>query len=452
MNNFNYYSNRSSGCSWWFRIGKIAGGGNGPEAVNYIRKTMLSVCLPFAIAMGATGLGLYATKKWIDKRFKDDNNRNTGDAENPLSPSPIDEEKAAKEEDRRVKNEICKRLGLFDPESPKPTRLTPNSMVGNAIYKLKKLVGNLIKQGDRVVVVSAPGVGKSNFCVQTGLAISEGRRVEYLPEGSYHAEPQNVYYYDGELDEDDIMQRYGNRECSEKYVRYPASKFRTEFYLLQHIYDISNSLKGSATFILDNLYALMPTMKSENTRTFLDGLDVIQRRALEKGFPITIIIVTHTKKDFFGVPQLSDVAGSAHISRFAKSELSLAALPGDDNLVALVTNKKRWSEIKDAYIMKLKDADYLHFKYIETVSNAYIDSLFRRGARKGANCVNKTHEHTTTNEQSDDLVQQMQALRDQNLSDRAIARILRVSAPTVRNMIGSNGNGHHNGGRRARKH
>lgn len=249
------------------------------------------------------------------------------------------------------------------------------------------------------------------------------------------------------LDEDDIIQRYGDRECSEKLVRYPASKFRTEFHLLQHIYDISNSLKESATFILDNLYALMPTMKSENTLTFLDGLYVIQRRALEKGFPITIIIVTHTVKDFFGVPQLKHVADSAHISRFAKSELSLAALPGDDNQVALVTNKKRYSNIKDAYIMTLEDGDYLHLEYTKTVSNSYIDSLFQQALRKGANRANKSPEHTTTNEQSDDLVQRMRDLRSQECPDRQISEMTGVSAPTVRKMIGSNGNGHHNGGR-----
>ena len=355
----NKYQKSSSG-SFWGRFGKIAFGGDGPGAVESIRKTMFCVFLPFAIAMGATGLGLYATKKWIDKRFKDDNNRNTGDDDNSQNLSPIDEEKSAKERDKEVKKHICEILGLFNPAQPQPTSLNSKREDGSDIYKPLPLVGTLFKRGDRAVVVSPPGVGKSIFCWQTGIAISEGRCVEYLPQCSDHAAPQKVYIYDGELDDDDVKQRYGRRKYSDNLVRYPASKFRTVFYLLKHIFDITVDLDGDATFVLDNLLALMPTMTTEETRIFLDGLDSIQRKALEKGHRITIIIVTHTVKDVNGIPRLKDVAGSAHISRFAKSELSLATLPGKDNQVALVTNKKRYSNKKDAIIMESQDTDYLH--------------------------------------------------------------------------------------------
>ena len=447
MNNFNYYSNRSSGGSWWIRIGKIAGGGNGPEAVNYIRETMLSVFL-YTIGTGLLGLGLYATKKRIDTRFKDDNNRNTGDAENPQSPSPIDEEKRAKEEDRRVKNHICEILGQLNPAPPKPTPLNSNIEDCSGTYKPRPLVGTLIKIGDRVILVGPPGSGKSALSWQLAISIAIGKSPEFMPPNSEQASPQKVYIYDGELDDDDIKQRYGQQKYSDNLYRCSASKFRTVFYLLQHIYDIIVGLDGDATFILDNLYAIMPTMTSEETRTFLDGLDSIQRKALDKGYRITIIIVTHSQKDVNGIPRMKDVAGSAHISRFAKSELSLAALPGDNNQVALITNKKRYSNKKDAFIIELQDTDYLHFKFVKEVSNSEIDNLFKCWVQGD----DSADEGTRSDVENDDQAQHMRDLRSQGYSDREIGKRTGVSAPTVRNKIGSNGKGHHNGGRGARRH
>lgn len=447
------FANRTQGNrnGWWVRHGNFGAGGNGPEAVKYIRKTAFSVIVPTACILALLGVGSEAGKQWVKKLFM---GKGTASAnpDNPQSPSPIDEEKAAKDKDLRVKNKICKLLGLFHQEFPHPTPLNANTDDGNTSFKPKPLVGMLFKRGDRAVVVSLTGIGKSIFSWQTGIAVSEGKSPEYLPQSSEHAAPQKVFIYDGELDKDDIKQRYGQRVFSDLLVRYPHCKFRTIYYLLTHIYENVESLDGDATFILDNLYALMPTMTSEETRTFLDGLDIIQRKALDKGHSITIIIVTHTVKDVNGIPRLKDVAGSAHISRFAKSVLSLVDLPDNTNRVAVVTNKKRYSNHKDAYLMEVKESDYLHFEYIDKVSNAYIDNMFHRGGRSGGVYVDNAPENITTGEHCADLIQQMRDLRSQGYSDRQISAMTGVSAPTVAKRISSNGNGHHNGGRGAHRH
>ena len=443
----NKYQKNPSG-SWWGRFGKIAFGGNSPEAVKSIRETAFGIVIPLACIIAMIELGVHTGKKFIDKRFKDDDNRNKGDDENPQSPSPIDEEKHAKEEDRRVKNHICEILGLLNPAPPKPTPLNSNIEDCSGTYKPRPLVGTLIKIGDRVILVGPPGSGKSALSWQLAITIALGKSPEFMPPNSEHASPQKVYIYDGELDDDDIKQRYGQQKYSDNLYRCSASKFRTVFYLLQHIYDITVGLDGDATFILDNLYAIIPAMTSEETRNFLDGLDSIQRKALDKGYHITIIIVTHSQKDVNGIPRMKDVAGSAHISRFAKSELSLAALPGDNNQVALITNKKRYSNKKDAFIIELQDTDYLHFEFIENVSNSEIDNLFKCWVQGD----DSADEGTRSDVENDDQAQHMRDLRSQGYSDREIGKRTGVSAPTVRNKIGSNGKGHHNGGRGARRH
>lgn len=445
MNRNTFKMSKNNRGNWWLKLGKIGAGGTGEESVKHIRKATFSVIIPTAALLALFGIGYHAGKKWIDGFFNGNNKSpDSEDSGNPQNLSPADEEKFAKERDLKVKNRICRLLGLLHLETPQPTHLINEDGVNMATSKPKPLVGTLFKRGDRAVVVSSPGVGKSILCWQTGIAISEGRCVEYLPSCSDHADPQKVFIYDGELDDDDVLQRYGQRKYSENLVRYAASKFRTVFYLLKHIYDQAISLDEDATFILDNLYALMPTMSNEDTRKFLDGLDIIQRKAFNKGHRITIILVTHTVKDFVGIPRLKDVAGPAHISRFAKSELSLVALPGYSNRVAVITNKKRYSNQKDAYIMGLKHADYLHFEYVKTVSNEYIDSLFRRRVQDDDN----TDKETESDVEMDDLNPQMQELRNQGYSDRKIGEMMGVSAPTVAKKIGSNGKGHKHGGRK----
>lgn len=442
-------SSNKNNDGWWLRVGKYGAGGNGPESVKNIRKTAFGVMIPLAISLAAIGIGTKACKLWIGKFFQGKNTSATTD--NPQEASPIDEEKLAKEEDLRVKNEICKVLGLFNPDPPQPTSLNTIIEDCDTTGKPQPLVGTLIKRGDRVVVVSTPGVGKSLYCWDIAKNIAEGESPKCLPPNSDHAAPQKVYIYDGELDDDDIKQRYGRRRYSDNLVRFPASKFRTCYHLLRHILNITMNHDDDCTLVLDNLFALMPSMSNENTRLFLDGLDAIQRKALEKGHRVTIIIITHTVKDVYGIPRLKDVAGSANISRFAKSELSLVALPDNTNRVAVITNKKRYSDHKDAYIMELKNDDYLHFEYIATVSDSDIESLFHNTVQNGTVKAYKTSAYTSSGKFRPDQIQKMLELRNQGYSDRQISVMTGVSQPTVAKLIGSNGKGHHHGGRKAHK-
>lgn len=446
MNRNTFKMSKNNRGNWWLKLGKIGAGGTGEESVKHIRKATFSVIIPTAALLALFGICYLAGKKWI-YNDKSPNNEDSGE---PRNLNPADEEKLAKERDLKEKNHICRLLGLLHPETPQPTHLLNEDEVNMATSNPKPLVGTLFKRGDRAVVVSSPGVGKSIFCWQTGIAISEGRCVEYLPSCSDHADPQKVFIYDGEFDDDDVLQRYGQRKYSENLVRYAASKFRTVFYLLKHIYDQAICLDEDATFILDNLYALMPTMSNEDTRKFLDGLDIIQRKAFNKGHRITIILVTHTVKDVIGIPQLRDVAGSANISRFAKSEMSLASIPKHPNLVALVTNKKRYSNNKDAYILEYSNDGYVHFEYVDKVSNNHIRQVFC-GQRKLFDDDKGSFGHTVSTPDAE-TIQAMKELRDQGLSDKQIALRLGVSGPTVAKYIGSNGNGHHNGGRKPNIH
>ena len=152
------YRNQNKGGKWWGHFGPFACGGNGPESVKNISQVAYGVILPTACIITGLGLLSHFGKLWISSKYSD--KKAHTDPDNPQSPSPIDEEKAAKEKDQEVKYHICEILGLFNPAQPQPTSLNSKIEDGSDTYKPLPLVGTLFKRGDRAVVVSPTGVGK----------------------------------------------------------------------------------------------------------------------------------------------------------------------------------------------------------------------------------------------------------------------------------------------------
>lgn len=284
----------------------------------------------------------------------------------------IDPEKQAKEIDRIVKSEISQTLGLFDINPTTTTSLVPE---GNDSKDLRFICGKIIKAGDRLVLVSPPGSGKSAWATQVGICVSEGRDPEFIENGNKGNTPQIVEYYDAELDSDDRSQRYGGYSVSPLFHFHDNCKYRSFYYLLKDIYDRTVNLTSDAMVIIDNVYGVMPSMTTNETKIFLDGLDIIQRRLLAKEVRLTIILVTHSTKDTSGVPTMKNVAGSAHFARFAKSIMFL--YNRSDGNTVLITNKRRYLGDKNAYIMKISGDRYLHFDFVNTESLKFnpIDNL-----------------------------------------------------------------------------
>ena len=108
-------------------------------------------------------------------------------------------------------------------------------------------------------------------------------------------------------------------------------------------------------------------MSSEETRTFFDGLDLIQGKISKSGHNLTFIIITHTTKETDGVPDLKNIAGSAHITRFAKSVMSLVK---DDDVVILTGTKCRYDKEQGSYELQLVEEPYVHFERAEAREEA----------------------------------------------------------------------------------
>lgn len=287
-------------------------------------------------------------------------------------------EKILRQQDLEVKEQISKELGLYNVKEPTITILGEEEK-----KEVEYLVDSIVKVGDRLVLASPPGHGKSVLATQLGISIAKGTIPEFLVSEVKPCKPQKVFLFDGEMDTIDIGSRYGGLDPITNFIRLTGCKFRTIYYLMLKIWRYAKNAREDLTIILDNIFALMPTMTTEETRTFFDGLDLIQQKMLENGHNLTYIIVTHTTKETNGNPTLKDVAGSAHITRFAKSVMSLSQ--NEQGITILEGQKRRYDKNGGRYTMKMVTEPYYHFVYAENkgaaknmTSNSSYDENVRR--------------------------------------------------------------------------
>ena len=271
-------------------------------------------------------------------------------------------EKQQKKEDAEVKEWISKKLGLFEDTKP-----TESTLGGDGKTEVEFLIDGFIKAGDRMVLTSPPGHGKSILATQIGIAIAKGGVPEFLPQDKKACAPQTVLLYDGENDENDMSSRYGGIPQIPNLTRLSKSGFRTIYHILKEIYEKTADIGSDMTIILDNLTALNQKMSCEETRTFFIALDRIQDNVSKRGHKLTLIIITHTTKDTNGSADLKDIAGSANITRFAKSVMSLTK---EDDVAVLTVIKCRYYKGPGRYDLKLVEDPYIHFERAEAKEEA----------------------------------------------------------------------------------
>lgn len=278
-----------------------------------------------------------------------------------------DPELKLKKRDKEVRAYVFSKLGLDQTNTPAGEPVYARGAEEKG-YSRPRLVGNLVSKGDRLFVVSEPGVGKSVLAFQMANDIAEGRESKLFHEPKGHQPPQPVYYWDAEMDSDDMRERYP-KGLSNNLIRFANVNYRDGYYLLKHIYDVVSSLTTSATIFLDNWKALCARI---DAYSFLSGLANLQERFMERGARLTVIIVIHTTKEAIkkGEVDLGDVAGSAQITRAAKNVLFVNPTKSE-GVVELHDAKHRTSKKKKDSIVVLCGGvgtdENLHFEAMENV-------------------------------------------------------------------------------------
>ena len=270
-----------------------------------------------------------------------------------------------KKQDLEVKAYVFEKLGLDETNPPQSEPVCAYKTEGKR-YSRPSLVGPLVSKGDLCVLVSQPGVGKSILASQMGDDIARGKASLLIPNSEVHQDPQPVFYWDAEMDSDDMKERYPEG-LSGSFVRFSHCNYRDGFHLLKHIYDVLSSLFTDATIILDNWKALCPRI---DAYYFLTGLKKLQSLFEEKGARLTIIIVIHTTKEAckkYDV-DLGDVAGAAEITRYAKTVLFVNPVIDSLGIVELHDAKRRRAKKNADSLLVLKGGEgtteNIHFEAI----------------------------------------------------------------------------------------
>lgn len=350
---------------------------------NYSGSQYINTKAKTALVVGGIGCGFFGLReliRYIRKRLSDDyyfkkkeeDRRKIREEEQQQAEAQRKSEEEdpmvkLKKKDQEVKAYVFSKLGLDQTNTPEGEQVNARRAEEKG-YSRPRLVGRLVSMGDRLFVVSEPGVGKSVLAFQMADDIAEGRESKLFHEPEGHQPPQPVYYWDAEMDSDDMKERYPEG-LSSNLIRFSNATYRDGFYLLKHIYDVVSSLTTSATIVLDNWKALCGKM---DAYSFLTGLTNLQEQFIEKGLRLTVIIVIHTTKEAIrkGEVDLGDVAGSAQITRAAKNVLFVNPTK-TEGYVELHDAKHRASKKKKESIVVLRGGvghdENLHFEALENV-------------------------------------------------------------------------------------
>ena len=331
------------------------------------------VSVLLAIATGSAGYFFYQCRQdYRSQKEKENRATQRQEAEQERAKEQSQAEKEdpelkLKKQDKEVKAYVFEKLGLDETNPPQREPVCTCKAEGKS-YSRPPLVGPFVSKGDFCVLVSQPGVGKSILAFQMGDDIATGRASKLIPNSEGHQDPQPVFYWDAEMDTDDMKERYPEG-LSNNFVRFPNCNYRDGFYLLKHICDVVSPLFTDATIVLDNWKALCAKI---SPYYFMTGLKKLQSSFVKKGARLTVIIVIHTTKEACKKYEvdLGDVAGAAEITRYAKTVLFVNPVIDSFGVVELHDAKRRTAKKNADSLFVLKggggggSTENLHFECI----------------------------------------------------------------------------------------
>lgn len=237
-------------------------------------------------------------------------------------------------------------------------------------YDDGQLVGKIIYKGDKVIIFSPPGSGKTVMAMQLAFDIAHGRISKIVPCDAGVHSPQTVFYYDGENDAEDYVNNCGVHNVDTEYLHV----FR-KFYFpdaetwLKDVREKLQDVKGDTTVVLDNTSCIMSTFNANVIRKlFLRDFTKIQCDF--EPYKVTFIVVAHTNKD-------NELMGSNHQSNFATSILKLSKQNEHDLRLDIIKDRKYVEMQGKAFLLthrKTEDG----YKYDEYVRSLSPQEMIRR--------------------------------------------------------------------------
>lgn len=206
-----------------------------------------------------------------------------------------------------VRNEIAEQLLVNSPTSYFRVR-TMDQVLDDAekLPEMAKLAGPMLELNGMTIVFAGPGVGKSIFAFQLGMALAEGKSVFPKVLENAHAQPLEVLFLDMELFDKELQGRYTNSEDHKRrtvfsknfkrvdpnpdFLEYPDEDM--DKYIKNQIEQIVRTHTPDV-FIVDNLTAL----SSESASDPNIAIKIMRfLKKLRTKYKLTILVLAHTTK------------------------------------------------------------------------------------------------------------------------------------------------------------
>lgn len=218
-----------------------------------------------------------------------------------------------------------------------------------------KMAGHLFRKGEVSILFAAAGVGKSIFSMQIADSLSKGEEVlrDVLVN---ETDPQKVLYFDFELTDRNILNRYSDKATGQRYefsdnlihvgfnpdfLDYDAKldklvAAQMESAIIQHNPEI---------VIIDNITFLVAESPTdpEVAMRLMKKMMFYKRR-----YDLSILVLAHSPKRNKTQPiEQKDLAGSAQLSNFADSVWAIGESDGDAGIRYIKQVKARNGLIYD---------------------------------------------------------------------------------------------------------
>lgn len=261
----------------------------------------------------------------------------------------------------------------FQPLSPK--RFDPSVPMED--FKSIRLFGSAIHKGDKCAIIAPKGIGKTALMMQISTAIANGTPTGLWPtydEGE-HA-PQRVLYYDGELTDLDMYNRYYKYgyEFPANFERYDNTQFRTADTLLADLeWKVENDLEegSEATVVIDNVTKIIKTEQVSEVNKFNKRLSKIYDLARKRRILLTLISVFHVlMKEYTPGTSLGlkDAVGGSNLTNFDNAVVGIeqSKIGGKDILVKAINSRGEPEPDKVCMLhpIGMDEETHYHFEFL----------------------------------------------------------------------------------------
>lgn len=290
----------------------------------------------------------------------------------------------------------------------------------------KMLFGELWFENELCILFADTNLGKSILAVQIGNSITKG---ENIPGFMFEAEKQSILYFDFELSDKQLENRYSvnfeqHYEFDNDFIRVEIDpdadipKMETFESFLNNSLERSIIETGSKILIIDNLtYLKSETEKSKDALPLMKHL-----KALKSKYGLSILALAHTPKRDLSKPiTRNDLAGSKMLINFVDSCFSIGESHSDKHIRYIKQIKSRNTEIfydtENVVVCQIdKPHNFLQFEFID-----YGREL--------------EHLKQISKEDRDTNISRAKELSQQGMSQRNIAKELSISLGAINKYL-----------------